>query len=158
MSDREKLLSMAKAIRTSLEPGLQRRQDGTCESKGSCLHASLLLCFSLNKFGVADADMRGGDGLQDGGALGTDGRWHGHYWIEAATPAGQFVVDITADQFGHAALYVELSCESGGRYKPGRQDLVDCAAVSLAESFGDKSLVKNSVARLPACHAEFDSA
>lgn len=147
-SSRDRLVEFAKDMRMALEPGLQRSENGAVSAEGACLHASLLLCFTLDKFKIAATEIRGGDGDLHEGALGTDGHWYGHYWVEATTAdQATFVVDITADQFGHAAIYVEPLTASKARYRPGRQDAVDRAAVALAETFGDRNLTLAAAVR-----------
>lgn len=48
-----------------------------------------------------------------GGILGLDGRWHSHYWV--ADGDWSTIVDITADQFGHAPVIV--SANGDARYR-----------------------------------------
>lgn len=149
LSNRDRLLEFARGMRLAIDPGLQQSDDGMPISEGACLHASLLLCFTLEKFKIASAEIRGGDGDLEEGALGADGHWYGHYWVEATTlDKVPFVLDVTADQFGHGAIYVETLADSTSRYRPGRQDEVDIAAVELAEIFGDQGLAGRAAARL----------
>lgn len=84
---------------------------------GTCLHAAFILRMSLEKFGGCQAVVRGGDGLQDGGARDSDGAWHGHYWVEGGTAYGiAFVADVTGDQFGHEPVYFERVEATRARY------------------------------------------
>ncbi len=48
--------------------------DGT---PGTCLHASILLQQSLERFAACEAVVRGGDGAGDGGARDSMGAWQG---------------------------------------------------------------------------------
>jgi len=42
-----------------------------------------------------------------GGMIDTDGNWRGHFWIESVFADGTaFIVDATADQFGHPVAVV----------------------------------------------------
>jgi len=92
---------------------------------GSCLYAAMLLSTSLTKFGGASAGVCGGDG-RDGGLRGLDGVLHGHYWVEGQTAQGHaFVADVTADQFGHAAVMVLPLQVGRSVYQPGDQAVVD---------------------------------
>lgn len=120
-----------------LEPGLQRGADGLAISEGSCLHAAVLAAWLWNRFHGGGARLRGGDGDLEMGALDANGSWCGHYWVEVFLEEGRFVVDITADQFGHPPVRVLVHSDVAGRqYRAGRQDLVDGAVLDLAESLG----------------------
>ena len=131
MSSLEELISCATTTRRALEPGLARNGAGNAISAGSCLHAAVLLVEILQRFDLAKAVVRGGDGALGMGALDVEGRWQGHYWVEAElTDARRFVVDITADQFGHMAVRVLAAVGAHG-YRPGDQAEVDLAARSL---------------------------
>lgn len=102
---------------------------------GTCLYGAFLLRLSLEKFGGCQAVVRGGDGLQDGGAKATDGAWHGHYWVEGVTADGiAFVADVTADQFGHEPVYFERIEAARARYAPGDNETVAAAVRELADS------------------------
>lgn len=99
---------------------------GTTKTAGSCFYASLLLLNTIQRFCDAQARMRGGDGLLDGGYVDALGRSHGHYWIEARNADGQaWVVDITSDQFGGPDLLVEPLQNTVHQYRPGDQKTVD---------------------------------
>lgn len=120
-----------------LDPGLQRGTDGVAISEGSCLHAAVLAAWLWNRFHGGGARLRGGDGDLGMGALDALGTWRGHYWVEVFDKEGRFVVDITADQFGHPPVRVLLHSDvAGHQYRAGRQDLVDAAVEDLAESLG----------------------
>lgn len=93
---------------------------------GTCLYASILLAKAISKFGNCDARICGGDGLNDGGLLGTDSKWHGHYWVELTLTTGErFIADITGDQFGFAPVIVVPISIGRSRYRPGDQEAVD---------------------------------
>lgn len=104
---------------------------------GSCLHASVLAASLWNRFHGGGAMVRGGDGELQQGIRDVQGAWHGHYWCEIELAKGRFIVDITADQFGHEAVRV-LPYETafGTQYRAGDQVLVDAAVEKLAELVG----------------------
>ena len=90
---------------------------------------------SFEKFGGCQAVVRGGDGLQDGGANDSSGAWQGHYWVEGVTADGvAFVADVTGDQFVHEPVYFERAKAARGRYAPGDDDVVAAAVRQLADS------------------------
>lgn len=130
---RAELLSMARTMRTALEPGLARDADGQAISAGSCLYASILVAESLARFFSASVVVRGGSGENQVGARDTLGRWHGHYWLEARTLCGaHWVIDITADQFGHDPVRV-IPLREANDYRPGDQAEVDAAVLLIRE-------------------------
>lgn len=136
MSSVADLQSFAETTRRALEPGLDRGVDGRVISAGSCLYASILLAETLGRFNLARSVIRGGSGARGQGARDVDGRWHGHYWIEAMTAAGEhMVIDITADQFGHAPVRV-LPIAKAHDYSPGEQSEVDAAAAAVRADLG----------------------
>lgn len=133
-SSKEELLKIANQTRKIIDPGLQQSQAGT-DPSGSCLVCSLVLCFTINKFNLGRADIRGG-GDPEFGALDSSGQVRGHYWAEVEMPDGQvFVVDITADQFGYEPIYVELLKDSQLRYRPADQEIIDEHAIEVAADF-----------------------
>ena len=90
-----------------------------------------------NKFTTATAEIRGGDGLGDGGILGSDGQWYGHYWVHVATQVGErYVMDITCDQFGYGSVFIEKLELAACRYRRGDQVEVDIAVRDLSATFG----------------------
>ena len=93
---------------------------------GSCLYGCVLLSLAIQKFTGADATICGGDGAGDGGLLDPNGTLRGHYWVEGVLPlAGlEFVADITADQFGYAAVVV-VPKRDAPQYIRGNQARVD---------------------------------
>lgn len=102
---------------------------------GTCLHAAFILRMSIEKFGGCQAVVRGGDGLQDGGAKDSQGIWHGHYWVEGVTADGiTFVADVTGDQFGYERVYFERVEAARARYAPGDDENVAAAVRELVDS------------------------
>ena len=135
----QKVADVAAIIRKAIEPGLSVcATSGKPIAAGACLHASVLLAKALNRTGRAGASVRGGSGADgSSGARDTSGRWHGHYWVEAAVsyPSSCFI-DITADQFGWPAVRILTTADAGDDYRPGPQDEVDDAVRDLAKEFG----------------------
>ncbi|UQS88738.1 hypothetical protein M5C90_24525 [Pseudomonas chlororaphis subsp. piscium] len=100
---------------------------------GSCLHASVLLSQSLDRFANCETVVRGGDGLNDGGALDVAGLWRGHYWVEGVSNDTEqpFLADITADQFGWPAVVVLPLLSARLRYRAGNDSVVGQAVDDL---------------------------
>lgn len=73
---------------------------GRTETHGSCLYASTHLASMVNRFSAWRSRVRGGTWHS------VDGRRHGHYWVQAQLHEAQFVLDITADQFGAPEVLV----------------------------------------------------
>jgi hypothetical protein len=95
----------------------------------------------LTKFRLGIPRVRGGS--ENAGALDVGGNWCGHYWVEVRMPSGaEFVVDITADQFGYEPITVAPLTAARSRYRNGPQADVDDAFAALAEEFGCKDLVQ----------------
>jgi hypothetical protein len=96
---------------------------------GTCLHASILLQQSIDKFCGSESVVRGGDGEDNGGGLmDVSGSLRGHYWVEGVTASGApFLADITSDQFGWPPIVVLPLETARARYLPG-----DDAAVGVA--------------------------
>ena len=94
---------------------------------GSCLYAAIVLQMMVELHrGQPCAEIRGGDGEGDGGYVDASGQQHGHYWVEAVDAAGQcYVLDVTADQFGGAALVQAPIATVKHAYRPGDQSIVD---------------------------------
>lgn len=91
------------------------------------MRSSFLLFRTLNERGVCAA-LRSGRPVDGGGSgLLTATGWQSHAWIEA----GGHIVDITADQFGHAPVIVVPSDHPAYRHAadPGRQLASSRAAV-----------------------------
>lgn len=128
------LLNHAVLLRSAIEPGLDGYEYGHPIAAGACLYASVLVAFSLRRFFPGSAVVRGGAGH---GGCGINDPWggcHGHYWVEYHASAGAaFVVDITADQFGHPPVLVLEERDAACVYRPGRQDEVDLAVSWLEE-------------------------
>jgi len=108
------LLATATTVRTFLLPHWRRWHEAwgppapTMLSQWTCVRSSLLLVRALERQGIPVA-LRSGQPVVEaandaGGNYGllTVGGWAGHAWVEAAG----FVIDITADQFGHAPVLV----------------------------------------------------
>lgn len=99
---------------------------------GSCLYASFLLQMCLTKFAGCTAMICGGDGENDGGTLGADGKWYGHYWVEGNTASGEeFIADITADQFGFEPVVLLQLSTGRNRYVPGDAEAARWAVSEL---------------------------
>ncbi len=131
---------VCRVTRKALEPGMPVL-DGTPNPEGTCLYASFLLRRSLEQFADCVAKVCGGDGHGDGGVRGSDGAWHGHYWVEGRTFTGKaFVADITADQFGFEPVVVLPLRQARANYLPGAQDDVDCAVIELDEELNATKL------------------
>lgn len=134
--DVEQLASMCKTVRRALEPGMPLGDSGIPNPTGTCLYASFLLHVSIQNFTTCVATICGGDGLLDGGVLGTDGFWHGHYWVEVELGNGsRFVADITADQFGYHPIVVLSYPDASATYHAGHQPTIDEAVSDLAAEF-----------------------
>lgn len=130
MSEAIELFHLAKLARQSIEPGLAVDSRGSPVSAGSCLHAALIFMILLKRYGQGVPAVRGGaDGARD-----LAGQWRGHYWVEVLMPSGDsFVVDVTADQFGHPPLVVRPLKDANKYYRPGPQAEVDSALLDLAK-------------------------
>lgn len=136
MASLEDLISCAEITRKAFEPGLARDGTDCATSAGSCLHAAVLLVEILHRFALAKACVRGGNGALGLGAMDVQGRWQGHYWVEAVLDGQrQFVVDITADQFGYPPVRVLAAAEALG-YLPGDESEVSLAATRLKPDLG----------------------
>lgn len=101
-------------------------------SAGTCLYASIMLQKVLSKyvpdieFAVCGGSPDSADVRYDGqqGILGKDKQWHGHYWVGFELLDEQFVVDITADQFGYEEVVIMPSQYYGSPYIEGSRELV----------------------------------
>ena len=98
---------------------------------GTCLFASVVLSTMINRFSKLKAVVRGG-GSGDGGYL-AHGELHGHYWVEAHDPETRkdWVIDITADQFGAPKVQILELPAARSIYHPGNQQDADDAVASL---------------------------
>ena len=94
-------------------------------TKGTCLHASVLLAGMLKRAGF-NVEIQGGDGNGDGGIFTPDGNF-GHYWCEINHDDDMYVADITADQFGFNSVIIDQkgSGRIWPRYIPGNKDATD---------------------------------
>ena len=100
----------------------------------------MVLLILLRKFSSTQAVVRGGPDGQ--GARDLEGNWRGHYWVESELPSGaRFVVDVTADQFGHEPIVVLPFDLAGERYRASKQGEVDEALLSCAEEFDCRDLI-----------------
>ena len=137
---RSELQKLAILARRLIEPGFIQ------DSTGACLHACFVVVFLLKKFGSefghARPMVRGGAGSHNEGALDTFGNWHGHYWVEVRVMDGSaFVIDVTADQFGHAPVVVMPLGSASNFYRAGPQPEVDEAFENLKEQLNWKDIV-----------------
>lgn len=140
MSEATELQEIGNLARRSIEPGLLGDGSGGPKSAGACLHACLIVVMLLTRFGHGKPVVRGGS--DDAGALDTSGKWRGHYWVEVQTLSGpSFVVDVTADQFGHEAVAVMPLSLASERYRKGPQCEVDEAFAELANEFSCRDIV-----------------
>jgi len=131
------LLSFAMTTRRALEPGLAHDDAGQAISAGSCLYATVLLAETMSRFMTASVVVRGGSGKNGVGARDVHGQWQGHYWLEARTPCGAFwVIDITADQFGHEPVRV-IPLSEAADYRPGDQAEIDAAVRLIQEDLAE---------------------
>jgi hypothetical protein len=134
----EEIHAIADIARRSLEPGMPDLH-GQAQSTGMCLHGSMLLMVLLRQFAIPDCfiEIRGGEfGIRD-----LSGVWRGHYWVEASLAEERYVIDITADQFGYDRVVVLPIEVAQQMYRPGPQDEVNDALISLAEDFGCAELL-----------------
>lgn len=140
MTELQELQELASLARRSIEPGLQGNGSIGPKSAGACLHACLVMVILLKRFGRGVPVVRGGS---DGsGAIDTAGQWCGHYWVVVRMPGGsEFVVDITADQFGYEPVVVMSIGAARDRYREGPQAEVDAVFVELAVECGCEDLV-----------------
>lgn len=130
----EEIVGMVRRIHVDM----LRSAVGTTQTKGSCAYAAYLLTATLRQFGdCRSVIVRGGDG-EDGGFTSKDGMCHGHYWVEADAAAGTFVLDITADQFGHEPVVI-LPLAEAVQYRSGCQSTVDEHMQTLLEPDTDES-------------------
>ena len=127
------LTVIARDTRTLLRTALEQ-----CEQpiEGSCFFAAELLNAALGNFWIPQGENRfsrieGGDGEQDGGIIDFEGHCHGHYWVRAGNERENFVIDITADQFGLQAVLVLPSLVASDWYQPGAQSNIDAHVKSF---------------------------
>ncbi|HCD6438904.1 TPA: hypothetical protein NDU23_004710 [Escherichia coli] len=94
--------------------------NGTSDTTGTCMFASLLVCEFAHRRGMSAA-VRGGNGTDDGGIFNESGG-HGHYWCEVSAGEMIFYIDIAAEQFGYPSFIIKSGWP---RYIPGDQVTVD---------------------------------
>ncbi|EAA4206639.1 hypothetical protein DQD56_19665 [Salmonella enterica subsp. enterica serovar Schwarzengrund] len=99
--------------------------NGTSDTTGTCMFASLLVCEFAHHRGMSAA-VRGGNGTDDGGIFNESGG-HGHYWCEVSAGEMIFYIDIAAEQFGYPSFIIKNANDVSGwpRYIPGDQVTVD---------------------------------
>ena len=99
--------------------------NGTSDTTGTCMFASLLVCDFAHRRGMSAA-VRGGNGTDDGGIFNESGG-HGHYWCEVSAGEMIFYIDIAAEQFGYPSFIIKNANDVSGwpRYIPGDQVTVD---------------------------------
>lgn len=116
--------------------GLLNHSLGDGATAGTCLHAAYLVRESLPILvpGVGVAIL-GGAGGDAGGCRDSDGVVRGHYWNQVTLPDRTiWVVDVTADQFGHPPTVCVPLERSRHAYQPGDQALVDEHVAELVAS------------------------
>lgn len=99
--------------------------NGTSDTTGTCMFASLLVCEFAHRRGMSAA-VRGGNGTDDGGIFNESGG-HAHYWCEVSAGEMIFYIDIAAEQFGYPSFIIKNANDVSGwpRYIPGDQVTVD---------------------------------
>lgn len=138
--DVTRLAGIARAARAGLEFALQ--SSGFTGVAGACMHGSILCREMLGRWWHGGAVIRGGDGEGDGGYFDAHGRGHGHYWVEASSANGRWVIDVTADQFGGPPVVIMSLAAARARYQPGVQSLVDIAATEVCSELRLPAAVK----------------
>lgn len=134
-AEHNKVLEIASEVRSLfmevLKTSLQKD-----DSDGSCAYACILAKQLFDQFSDFKSVFRGGNGKDDGGYIDSQGVKHGHYWLEVDTGTGQFIVDITADQFGAKPIVV-LPLILNNQYLDGDQQTVEShMAEILKEIYG----------------------
>ncbi|MDZ7282143.1 lasso peptide biosynthesis protein [Sphingomonas sanguinis] len=111
------LMDIAVGVRSFLLPHWHRWHalwgppEPATPSQWTCMRSSLLLARVFERCGIR-AVIRSGRSRYDADCVPMDrglfaaGTWESHAWIEVAG----FVVDITADQFGHAPVVMTSAC------------------------------------------------
>jgi hypothetical protein len=118
------LVQAAEGMRAVYADALQMHL-GKVQTAGSCLYAAILMRTAITQWLERyTAHIRGGDGAGDGGVF-TEGRGHGHYWVEVEVDNTAWVLDISGDQFGFPPVNLRPALELGGSYVPGDQSVVD---------------------------------
>ena len=117
------VLALATDAYSSLKKILN--DNGTSDTTGTCMFASLLVCEFAHRRGMSAA-VRGGNGTDDGGIFNESGG-HGHYWCEVSAGEMIFYIDIAAEQFGYPSFIIKNANDVSGwpRYIPGDQVTVD---------------------------------
>lgn len=86
--------------------------NGTSDTTGTCMFASLLVCEFAHRRGMSAA-VRGGNGTDDGGIFNESGG-HGHYWCEVSAGEMIFYIDIAAEQFGYPSFIIKNANDVSG--------------------------------------------
>lgn len=117
------VLALATDAHSSLKQILN--DNGTSDTTGTCMFASLLVCEFAHRRNMSTT-VRGGNGRDDGGIFNEFGG-HGHYWCEVSAGGMAFYIDIAAEQFGYPSFIVKNISDVSGwpRYIPGDQATVD---------------------------------
>jgi len=89
-------------------------------SQWTCVRSSLLLARALERQGFPAT-------LQSG-HLSTDDGWVSHAWVEAAG----LIIDITADQFGHAPVVITAAHDPAYRKGAGEADRLTPTLAGIA--------------------------
>ncbi len=122
------LLAVATTARTFLLPHWSRWHHlwgpprPAMVSQWTCVRSSMFLMRALHRCGIAARLQSGQPPKEAAGVAGQDcglfttAGWTGHAWVEA----NGFVIDITADQFGHAPVIV--SPASDPTYRPAQDE------------------------------------
>ncbi|EAO1992431.1 hypothetical protein E0G79_21915 [Salmonella enterica] len=117
------ILELADDAHKSLKETL--KENGTSDTTGTCMYASILVSGFAFHRGIV-AEIRGGNGSNDGGLFNENGGF-GHYWCEVTADGMTFYIDIAAEQFGYSSFIVKNAHDLSGwpRYIPGDQATVD---------------------------------
>ncbi len=122
------LFAVATTARTFLIPHWSRWHQAwgapppTVAAQWTCVRSSMFLMKALHRCGVEARLQSGQPPKQAPGIVNEDcglftaGGWMGHAWVEA----NGFVIDITADQFGHPPVIVAPI--SDPTYRPARHE------------------------------------
>jgi hypothetical protein len=116
------LQALAGEVRAFLEPHWQAWHaewgppPPTTPSQWTCSRSSAFLRFALDRAGIAARVQSGRPSTETGARFGfrRGEGWYDHAWVLA----GEWIVDITGDQFGEADIIVTKAPDA--RYQPGR--------------------------------------
>jgi hypothetical protein len=116
--DADTLRDLAASVRAFLTPhwlawhAAWGPPEPRCLSQWTCLRSSAVLARAALHRGI-DAALRSGAGGASGAGFRHGGTWHSHGWVQA----GDWIVDITADQFSQPPIVVVPGCDV--RYRAG---------------------------------------